>query len=244
MMYQIFFSPDGVRQHEMNSCSHIQYWNDACWHRAIPANTTGLTYLDVGSHAGYFCLRFEQRGGSTTGIDFCLAKIIDSASEVDNIGQEHTHSEYQWVKDQYQSKYKLLVGGFDVNGQIVPSLGKFNIISCMNVLEYLPNPKECIATMFQQATDRVIINLDINPNEPTKPITDVFPMKWLCGLEDVLSWCLWPNVYWVYDIGTKDCSQYQLFLVATNPRSNLEIDNKKIKFDLDLPETEKFYRKG
>jgi 2-polyprenyl-3-methyl-5-hydroxy-6-metoxy-1,4-benzoquinol methylase len=242
-MYQIFHAKDGSKQHVINSCSHIQYWNDACWHRCIPNDTNGLSYLDVGSHAGYFCLRFEQRGGKSLGLDFCMAKITDAASEVSNVGFEQDNLEYLWVKKEFNPDYKVLVGGFDRDGKIVPDCGKFNIISTMNVLEYLPNPKLCVKELFNLSTDRVILNLDINPTGKTREITDLFPMKWLCGLKDVLSWIPWPYVYWIYDIGDSSHSKYQLFLSATHPNSILEkVDGSKILFDCVLSETEKFYR--
>ena len=151
-----------------------------------------------------------------------------------NIGAEHDNEEYLWVKNEYNCQYKVLVGGFDNDGKIMPELGNFNIISCMNVLEYLPNPKQCIDNMFKTATDRVLINLDINPNGRTKQIYDLPPMKWLCGLQDLLSWIPWPCVYWIYDIKEITHSKYQLFLVATNPDSKLEkIDDSSIIFDVN-----------
>ena len=160
------------------------------------------------------------------------------------VGEEHTHHEYLWVKKEYGSKYKILRGGFDDNGNVIPNLGKFNVVSCINVIEYLNDPKKHIEGLFAQATDRVIIATDIDPYGVSREITTQPPMKWLCGLDDMKKWLPWPSVHWILDTKDSTPSRYQLFIVATNPDSQLApVTSEEVVFDTEVTATERFYRK-
>ena len=56
----------GSSDHNWNP---IRWWCDSWWDVAYPLNTTGFTYMDVGSAEGLYPLRFAQRGGVGRGIN-------------------------------------------------------------------------------------------------------------------------------------------------------------------------------
>lgn len=244
--YQPFFDKDGSRLHQIGKYSCINYWNDACWHRSIPLNASNLTYIDVGCNIGHYLLRFEQRGGKATGVDFDYkGGVISDGTNFPEMGKEYENDWYQYIKDQYNAKYQIFRGGFNDDGSIVPNnLGQFNIVSSLNVIEYLSHPEECVKSLFKLATDRVIVATDIHI-EGGSHNPGISPLKWVTGLEEMKGWMEWPFVFWVMTVPDDDTAcKNQAFFVATNPDSKLDsVSPRRVAYDLKSTETQKHYLK-
>lgn len=244
--YQPFFDKDGSKLHQIGKYSCINYWNDACWHRSIPENAKGLTYIDVGCNIGHYLLRFEQRGGEATGVDFDYkGGIVSDGNNFPEMGKEYENDWYQYIKDQYNAKYQILRGGFHHDGSILPeALGSFNIVSSLNVIEYLESPRECVRALFKKATDRVIVATDIHLEGPSFD-PGISPLKWVTGLDGMKGWMEWPFVFWIMTVPDDNTAcRNQAFFVATNPSSTLPpVSPKRVTYDMDSTETQKWYLK-
>lgn len=170
---------------------------------------------------GIYCLRFEQRGGTATGVDFHhLGEVIEKGSTYPNTGENHDNEILNSIRQMYNCQYVLKVGGFTEQGQIVPKMEKFDLVSSFNVIEYISEQEECIKSLFSQSKQRVMIATDVcygpsyDPNSP--------PIKFITGIEELKIWMQWPYEYWTLNIGSDALfSQHQAFFVATHPDSTL-----------------------
>ena len=236
--YGPVYGPDGTRLHVKDDCSGIFYWNDACWHHSVPKDCLGLTYLDVGFHQGLNLLRFEQRGGLATGIDFHGLGEIQSGSYGWNVGDEFCGEPANRLRNLYRGTYAMKVGGFD-NGVVAPmDIGRFSIASALNVIEYMDDPLACVRSLFDHAKDRVLIATDTAP-ETCSP-KNIPPLKVKLSRKDLVAACPWPCVVWEYDGGAS--GQPQIFVCSTRPNSSLgEVSESMAPMDLSKTETQKFW---
>ena len=236
--YGPVYGPDGEQLHVLEDCYGIFYWNDACWHRSVPEDSKGLTYLDVGFHTGFNLLRFEQRGGIAVGLDFHGLGEIQAGAEGWNVGDEFSGDTAKRIRSLYNGAYSMRVGGFD-NGAIVPpSVGKFSIVSALNVIEYMDDPLACVRSLFNHATDRVLIATDTAP-ETVYP-SNIPPLKVKLSRKDLVAACPWPCVVWEYDGGTT--KQAQIFVCATREGSSLPpVDPSDLRWDMSKTNTQKFW---
>jgi SAM-dependent methyltransferase len=216
--YQCVYDLDGNRLNPTNVWTPVNFWDDACWDRVIPCDCRGLTYLDVGCSDGLYLLRFEQSGGKALGID------VNPKSE---------------LKAMYQAKFEMEIGGF-LQGKIV-SLSRafenrqFNIVSCMNTLEYIGDLDIAISELFHIAKDRVIICTETSLDKPTW-YADWHNARCI-NLDELKNKIPWRYTYWTLTVPERN--HHEIFLVADNPDSSLApVDPGEILFNLDITETQ------
>jgi hypothetical protein len=215
--YGAIYSPEGEPLFDVDLCTQIFFWNDACWDRCVPENCSGLSYLDVGFHQGLYLLRFDQRGGDALGFDFNPLGGIESSTGHFDVGGEFRSEKAEEVRSMNSAQYKMRVGGFDADGKIAPKEDqKFSIVSCLNVVEYMDNTKSCVESLFEKATDRVLICTDTRP-ETCQPGPS--PLKWATSERDLVSWCKWPCV--TFKFTPKGMDAPQIWVCSTNPESKL-----------------------
>jgi len=242
--YGTAYHPDGSPlYHNDGAWKSNQIWNDACWHRCVPKDATGLSLLDIGSAEGNYCLRFEQRGGKAHGLNFHgNGEIVVNGDTYPHLGEETDAPRYELLKSLWNADYKVIVGGFDAKGGIVPAQDrKFTIAQCLNVLEYILSPFECIDSLFGAATDRVLIATDIiyigNTCKPSEPI-----LQQVFRLGELLARCPWPSVFWNHHVLCDGVYWPQVFICATNPESKLPpVDPSEMWFENDITETQRFW---
>jgi hypothetical protein len=219
----------------------ILFWDDACWHRCMPEDCRDLTYLDVGFHQGSFLLRFWQRGGKATGLDLHPDGYIQSSTKDYRIGGSFFSHKAEAFRKMHGADYDMRIGGFDSNSRVVPGdIGKFNIVSSINVIEYMDDPLACVRSLFDHATDMVLIATDTAPEtcSPGPP-----PLKFATSVQDLVDACKWPCVAWTYDGGDMDAPQ--VFVCSVNPEGKLKLPSAaEIQIDprLAITATEAFYR--
>lgn len=242
--YGLAYAPDGMKLHECDDAwKDNQYWNDACWHECVPLDARGLTYLDVGCAEGNYLLRFEQRGGEATGLNFHGdGQIITDGIGHPELGNEAQAPRYQYLKELWQARYKVLIGGFNHDGTLQPpNLPKANIVACLNVLEYITSPREAVAALFEQAMDRVLIATDVIFKGKTghPGIEPIIQQVFL--LDDLISWCPWPAVFWTHTVMCDGRPWPQAFICATRDGAFLTPDTSKIQFNREMTATQKHW---
>ena len=213
--YQPVYSPDGKY---LGSSDHtweaIRWRCDAWWDVSIPIDTTGMTYVDVGSAEGLYPLRFAQRGGKGLGLNpdspyQCQAycKLRDLYSEPRQFSEKLRHL-YPGVK------FEVLNGGFN-NGAIEPVLLPSDYVSCMNCLEYVEQPRKAVESLFAIAFKQVIIATDIWLGPPEE-LSDgrCAPLKQKFVADELVSWFPWPARTIVLDYHHQGVSHPQGFFIA------------------------------
>lgn len=247
LFYGLAYAPDGSKLHLSNDTwKENQYWNDACWNRCMPQDCTGLTYLDVGSAEGNYALRFEQRGGEASGVDFYESEKIVRAGipAPPNTGEESTNPRYHYLKDLWRAEFKMLIGGFNERGAVVPPGQKANIVSSLNVLEYIDDHRAAVESLFGIATDRVLIATDVRSKGETGACEFTDAPVTVFRLGELVSWCPWPCVFWQHEVLCDGNLYQQAFICATNPQSKLPaVDSSEITYarDMSITETQRFW---
>ncbi len=245
--YAPVFHPDGRPLQE--SHDPWKYWNAACWHRSVPADCTGLTYLDIGCQEGYYAMRFAQRGGRATGLNFGPDGNIITHATADMLDPAAGELDWDRVRELhrlYPGPFQVRAGGFSATGTIIPDPGPTDIISCFNVLEYMMDPAACLAALFddRHAAQRVLLATDIlhardgHGGRLQDPQRHCFELPWL------QSQIPWPFHAWLYDMPHNDKICPQIFITATHPRATLPtLDSAPIIFDTDctITETQRHY---
>lgn len=204
-----------------------QFWCDACWDRAIPEDTKGFTYFEVGCNEGLYLLRFMQRGGlSAIGLD------IDKSPE-DFLRWDR----FRNLKKMYNNFYVGFKGGFTESGEIIPTVASSNIVACMNVIEYTQNPKRCIQSMLDRTISRLIIATDITDKETHREGS-----QWRFNAYDLIMWLKYSTTVWIDTLGNPP----QGFFITDLPDFSLpKFDETIPMYDksLRLTETQKRYLK-
>lgn len=246
--YGTAFHSDGSKLHSSEDAwKENQYWNDACWHRCVPQDAKGLTLLDVGAAEGNYALRFGQRGGKAIGLNFRPNGdiITDAKAECADLGQESDAPRYVQLKQLWGGDFKVIVGGFDGDGTIAPAgIEKATIVQCLNVLEYILNPQIAVESLFQHATDRVLIATDVVHHGVTGPSAIEPILRQVFLLDELLMWCPWPTVVWHHSVPCDGRQWPQAFICATRPGSSLApVDPAEVEYDHDMTttETQKFW---
>lgn len=222
--YTPAYLPDGSALHDpLAGNMSVLYWNDECWNRCVPADTSGLSYLEVGHGIGAFLLRFHQRGGHAIGLEPDKVKWVeDCAEEKEFVGREYEDDDSNFLRSQWYPNgdgYEMRYGGFGSSGKIVPNLErKFSIAASFNVIEYLRDPKACVQALQSLAVDRVLIATDTAPetHDPNTP-----PLRFRTSVKDLVSYFSWPCEVCVFDGGP--IHGEQAFICATNPESKLKL---------------------
>lgn len=242
--YGTAYAPDGSKLHEAepsNSWKENQYWNDACWNRCMPRDCAGLTYLDVGCAEGNHPLRFAQRGGVGYGLNFHPnGAIIAQDDSYPNTGEESDAERYLQLKALWPDhEFEVIIGGFTDEGAIVPNTAPFNIVGCLNVLEYILSPKKAVESLFSKAKDRVLIATDVIHKGNTGP-SDIEPiMRNLHRMGELVSFSPWPCVFWQHSVPCDGRQWPQVFMCATNPDSELPaVDPSEVSYDTNMEHTE------
>lgn len=169
----------------------IRFWFDACLAAAFPKDCSGLTYLDVGCSNGLYPLRFAQRGGVALGLNPSGYDLREGIASDPSSDTESTEIEYLAIRAMYpECRFSVIEGGFFEN-EIVPVSGMFDYVSCMNVLEYLPDPGLKVAALFEVAHHQVMVTTDINFG-PTRETPEFHPLLRQVGLKEFESWSPWP----------------------------------------------------
>ncbi len=240
--YGTAYAPDGSKLHEAeagNSWKENQYWNDAC---CMPQDATGLTFLDVGCSEGNHPLRFAQRGGTGIGLNFHPnGAIIAQDDSYPNTGLESDAERYLQLKELWPDQdFEVFIGGFTDAGIIVPdTIPQFNIVACLNVLEYILSPKQAVASLFSKATDRVLIATDVVHKGNTGPSSIEPIMRNLHRMGELVSFSPWPCVFWQHSVPCDGREWPQLFMCATNPDSTLApVDPSEVSYDTNMEHTE------
>lgn len=243
-MYNPAWTPEGVRLHDRNDGHFVFYWNDALWHKCVPKDARGLSYLDVGFHHGGFLLRFAQRGGAAVGVDVPEYWVNDSLEDCATVGAEASDEKALFLRNLWSPfgfDYAMRVGGFSSDGKLLPSdIGRFSVVSCLNVIEYMLRPEECVKSLFYAATDMVLIATDYSPETIASGPS---PLRFRFSDRDLMKWCKWPSVAWTYSGGPG--REPQVFVCSVNPESSIPFpdkDSPQFDIDLELTETEKHYR--
>lgn len=235
-MWQLAYDRTGIKCHV--GCNY-QYWNDACWHRAVPLNTQGLSYLDVGCCNGVFTLRFAQSGGRAVGMDGLDGTIVN-AKTVPNLGQpiETNIKTFAILRDEFKIDYLGLVGGFDEDGRLHPEGNdQYDIVSCMNTIEYIKNPLRCLDSLKSKTKSRLIVCTDV-----TKKATYQLPNQstrcTISNLDEIIKYIGWPCTLWTFE-AAKDFP-LQGFFVFDHPDSTLpSFDKTPPTFNMDISETQR-----
>lgn len=240
MYYNLIYSPSGEKLHEESDAMHIFYWNDACWNRCVPVDSSGLSYLDIGHHQGGFLLRFEQRGGTATGLDRVSTGEIGQFQARVEAGELFQSESAEQIRSMWGGKYRLLRGGFANDSSITPEeVGVFSIVACLNVIEYMDQPCACAKSLFRHASDRVLIATDTA--EKTEKIANSV-LKQKTSIADLASISEWHFDFAEFDGGP--CQQRQVFACFTNPSSKLArpcLSNITYDRTLKLTETQKLW---
>lgn len=223
----------------------IFYWNDACWCKCFPKNAAGLSYLDVGSHDGIFLLRCAQRGGDACGVDIESYWVEDAVENLPNVGGEFCAKDALLLREMYGLEYKMKVGGFSSCGQVVPDLGRFNVVSSFNVIEYMKDQRSCVRSLFNHATDMVMIATDTSEHtEEFNPDGKKVPLRHKTSAKDLQSWSPWPSICWMYG---KQFNLPQVFMCAVNPESKiikLPVGDVDYFGQLAKTDSQRFYESG
>lgn len=247
LFYGLVYAPDGTKLHLSDDAwKENQYWNDACWNRCVPQDCASLSYLDVGCAEGNYALRFEQRGGEAKGLDFYESgRIVRSGNPApSNAGAESTNPRYQHLKEIWNAKFQMFVGGFSEHGSIVPTMDKVSIASSINVLEYIDDHRRAVESLFSIATDRVLIATDVTGEGDSGPCKIPNVRIQVFRLGELVSWCPWPCVFWQHEVLCDGRMNPQAFICATNPNSKLPpVDSREITYDrtMGITETQRFW---
>lgn len=234
--HQCAYDLHGKRLNTTNVWTPINFWNDACWHRSMPQDCRGLTYIDIGCNEGLYLLRFEQSGGKAFGLDPIGLGFYNELQQ-DKIGKAYDNKGFLILKDIYKTKYEAQHGGFS-HGTLVPKQDrKFNIVSCMNTLEYVDELDTAISELFNIAKDRVIICTETSLDDPTWYASQYNAR--CINLNELRSKIPWPHIYWTLTV--EERQHNEVFLVAESPESSLEpTDPDAIIFNLDITDTQKY----
>lgn len=203
----------------------LRFWNDACWDACVPRDTTGLTYLDIGANEGIFPLRFCQSGGVGHGCDLSVGERFAEKGHVKLdklIGLNYPLKNYRRLQAMYPEyrDFKVFVGGFNDEGGFIPTdAPTYDIVSCLNVLEYHPKPKECIETMFGMANSMVMIATDITPGNKPRYSPGRMHMQNVFNLLELLEWVPWSSYIFKMDLGGPEVGRHQAFIVSYKEKS-------------------------
>jgi len=216
--YQPAYSPNGEFLKKV--CPFFyHFWCDSLWHNAVPKDTAGLSYLDIGCADGLYLLRFMQRGGkSACGVD---PKIKASG--------------FEYLKELYNPiQYIGIEGCVNKEGNIIPDVEPANIVNCMNMIEYTDDPYKCLETLLNKTIDRLIVTVDMGPKTGYSNKLN----QWLFNKNEFVSKIPYPFIVWEEN----DLTYPQIACVVVNKTNAIQpMPPGAIHCSTDITETQKYY---
>jgi hypothetical protein len=231
--FQPVYNLEGQRLSPVGSWDEIFLWNSACWDRSIPKDCTRLTYLDVGCCEGLYLLYFELSKGDAFGLDFFGTGVCSFSPQ--ELGKLYDFEQFKYIRDMYKAQYVAQVGGI-LDGKIIPKPDrKFNIVSCMNTIEYVDKYESVIDELFKLAEDRVIICTETSLDKPTY-YASYMNARCINVDELMAHMSRWPLTVWTLKLyPPNDVPHYEVFIVATNPKSLLPpIDSSAVAYSFGV----------
>jgi len=120
----------------------------SCFEKALPANLSGLSVLDVGTNAGYFALQMKLRSArQVVGTDF-VAMFLEQAEAVRRIWGVEIDYRFMDVHD------------------ITKLDQTFDIVVFAGILYHLRNPLQVIEDLGRMCSDAILLETECIADDP------------------------------------------------------------------------------